>query len=154
MTRVSKTKKYQRVTQTKFRAGKINFEEKLKKDLNRASEKDNEGNLEGYARAIRSTWKDSYRMDKIAILDLLEDWLSKTGESLPYFKKLTSQNMFLKYIEADPETRDSKLFTQRRHYAVWDDIKKVIGEALRRQYHGGLKKIHGDTITDSYKGED
>ncbi|MBS3782780.1 MAG: hypothetical protein KGY68_09285 [Candidatus Thermoplasmatota archaeon] len=136
-----------------YEEGRINFEKKLERLLEEASNHRKNGEYEDYARTVQQIWDDSLYKDKMVILEKLDVYLDKSRRhGYKMFKQLHSRSQFLEFVEAEPDQSDKFMFGDNMHRRTWRDIYRAINNALKSCYYGKQRSWEKDRGFSSSKG--
>lgn len=130
-----------------YEEGRINFEKKLERELEKASNHRTEEKYKEFALTVQQIWNDSLFKDKMVILETLEYLLEKKrGDDNGYrmFQNLRNKRQFLKFVEAEPYNTDKFIFENNMYRRTWLEIYRVINNALKRRYYGRKRSWEKD----------
>jgi len=139
-----------------YEEGRINFEKKLERELEQASNYRTDEEYKDFALTVQQIWNDSLIKDKITILETLEYFLKTRDEDrkgYEMFQYLENKDQFLKFVEAEPYNLDKFMFENKTYRRTWLEIYRVINNALKRSYYGRKRSWEKDDGFSSSKGD-
>lgn len=142
--------------------GRINFENVLQNDLERANEFYRNGQFKKFVLATQQVWQNCLREDRDAILELVEEMSSVStvdpcslgfensenrqrdfrDQQRGVRENITGREEFLEYLQSNPHYTTGRSKFRKKKLGKWRRIFTILNNGLKERYFGGKEKLY------------